>query len=109
MANGKNHGGARPGSGRKTKAEILGLAELIDEAWPPADQKAVIRKLARDCNNPSFAVRHPARILLLSYKFGKPTEKHELTGAEGRDLIPTAFTVEIVNGTNGTTDENKDK
>jgi len=82
MADGrKKNGGARPGAGRKTKAEILGLAELIDEAWPPVQQKAVIAKLAQDCNHSEFAVRHASRQLLLAYKFGKPAEKHELSGS----------------------------
>lgn len=90
MAN--NHGGARPGAGRKTKAEILGLAELIDEAWPPADQKKVIRKLSRDALSSTPAICHPARTLLLAYKFGKPTERHEVTGAGG-DALEMALRV----------------
>lgn len=76
MANG--HGGKRAGSGRKTKAEILGLAELIDEAWPPDDQKKVIVKLATDCNDKDFHVRQESRKLLLAYKFGKPKEALDL-------------------------------
>lgn len=80
MADGrKKNGGARPGAGRKTKAEILGLAALIDEAWPQEDQKAVIRGLADDCTDDDFHTRHEARKLLLAYKFGKPTEKHEVS------------------------------
>lgn len=79
----KNNGGARPGAGRKTKAEILGLAELIDTAWPTADQKKVITKLAKDCNDPDFHIRQESRKLLLAYKFGRPTEKHEVAGKDG--------------------------
>ena len=84
MADGrKKNGGARPGAGRKSKAEILGLAALIDEAWPPTQQKKVIKKLAEDCNHHEFSVRHASRQLLLAYKFGKPTETHEITGRDG--------------------------
>lgn len=90
MSDGRKHnGGARPGAGRKTKAEILGLAELIDEAWPRAKQQAVIKKLAQDCTDDDFHTRHEARKLLLAYKFGKPTEKHEHTGAEGGPILAT--------------------
>lgn len=78
MADGrKKNGGARPGAGRKTKAEILGLAALIDEAWPVEDQKTVLRKLASDAVADDFQVRHQARQLLLAYKFGKPKDTVE--------------------------------
>lgn len=86
MATKNGHGGARPGSGRKTKAEILGLHELLTDAVPPAKQKEICRKLAQDALSPTPAVRHPARVLLLSYLYGKPTERHELTGADGSDI-----------------------
>jgi len=76
MANG--HGGKRNGAGRKTKAEILGLAELIDESWPLDEQKKVLAKLANDCISADFHTRHEARKLLLAYKFGKPKETHDL-------------------------------
>jgi hypothetical protein len=75
-----NIGGARPGAGRKTKAEILGLAAMIDESWPIAEQKKVIKKLAKDCMDDDFHIRQEARKLLLAYKFGKPTERHEHSG-----------------------------
>lgn len=74
----KKNGGARPGAGRKTTAEILGLAELIDEAWPSTKQKGVIKRLADDCNDKDFHVRQESRKLLLAYKFGKPKEALDL-------------------------------
>jgi hypothetical protein len=91
MADGrKKNGGARPGAGRKTKAQILGLAELIDTAWPADQQTAVIKKLAEDCNASDFHTRHESRKLLLSYKFGKPTEKREHIGELGIRLLDAA-------------------
>lgn len=83
MADGrKNNGGARKGAGRKTKAEELGLAELIDSVWSITKQKSVLRKLAADCNSQDFKERHEARKLLLAYKFGQPTasQKTDLSG-----------------------------
>jgi len=76
----KKNGGARTGSGRRTKAEILGLAALIDASWPIEDQQKVLTKLAQDCTDIDFHTRHEARKLLLAYKFGKPKETHELGG-----------------------------
>lgn len=88
MADGRknNVGGARPGAGRKTKAQILGLAEMIDEAWPIPKQKEVIKKLAQDCLDDDFHIRQEARKLLLAYKFGKPTERHEHTGLNSEPI-----------------------
>jgi hypothetical protein len=89
MADGrKKNGGARPGAGRKTKAEILGLAELIDSTWPVEDQKKVLKRLADDCNDIDFHTRHESRKLLLSYKFGKPTELVDVT-SNGETILAT--------------------
>lgn len=94
MADGRqNNGGARPGAGRKTKAEILGLADLIDSTWPETRQKAVIKKLAKDCEDDDFHTRHEARKLLLAYKFGKPTEKHEHSGKDGGPMEFATFEI----------------
>ena len=83
MADGrKNNGGARSGAGRKTKAEILGLAELIDEAWPVEDQKNVLAIPAQDATAEDFSTRHQARQLLLAYKFGKPKDTIETKGTQ---------------------------
>lgn len=91
MANG--HGGARPRAGRKTTAEILGLAELIDSAWPEAKQKAVIKQLAEDCMDDDFHTRHEARKLLLAYKFGRPTEKHQHSGPNDGPIEIATFEI----------------
>lgn len=108
MANG--HGGKRPNSGRKSKAEELGLAALIKASWPEEEQRKAIKKLAQDCNDSEFHVRHESRKLLLAYTFGKPTEKHEHAGKDGKDLIPDKFLVEIVtNDGSGTSKKNPNK
>lgn len=74
-------GGKRAGAGRKTKAQELGLAEIIDSVWTIPKQKNVLKQLVNDCSSSDFHQRHEARKLLLSYKFGKPTERKEITGA----------------------------
>lgn len=92
MADGrKNNGGPRPNAGPKTKAEILGLAALIDSVWSIAAQKRVFKKLADDCQSTEFSVRHEARKLLLAYKFGKPKESLSLENPDGTNLLPTVI------------------
>ena len=81
------HGGKRENAGRKTKAEELGLAALIDSVWSIPKQKKVLKLLAEDAESLDFNQRHEARKLLLAYKFGKPTEKHELTGKDGGAIV----------------------
>lgn len=80
MAEGsKNRGGARPGAGRKTKAEILGLAAMLDEVCSIEEQKEILRKLAQDAKSNDFGQRHKAREMLLAYKFGKPRESKDIS------------------------------
>lgn len=72
-------GGARPGAGRKSKAEEAGVAELIDSAVTPADWRAIFKtvkkKAARgDTNSARF---------LAEYRFGKP---HQSIALEGGSL-----------------------
>lgn len=91
----KAGGGKKGRSGRKSKAEEMGLAKLLDECWTVADRKACIRKLAQDAKSKTFKTRHEARKLLLAYAFGKPKELHEHSGPGGGD-IPVAFTNAVV-------------
>lgn len=83
----ERHGGRRPGSGRKSKAEELGLVALLNECATEADRKACIRQLAKDCKSKDFHERHESRKLLLSYIYGKPTEKHEHANPDGSPLL----------------------
>jgi hypothetical protein len=63
-------GGVRPNSGRKSRAEEMGLAALLDKCWSVADREACIRSLAKQASQGDIdAVK-----LLLSYAFGKPKE-----------------------------------
>lgn len=78
--------GVKGKSGRKTKAEELGLVALLDQCFNQAARERCISQLAKDCNSKDFHERNESRKLLLAYTFGKPTEKHEHTG-EGGDAI----------------------
>lgn len=79
--------GIKGRSGRKTRAEELGLKALLDKCWTVKAREACIQKLAEDCESSEFTVRNESRKLLLAYTFGKPTEKHELGGPDGGPAI----------------------
>lgn len=73
------HGGPRRNSGRMSKAEQLGLVELIDRAWPQESREKCFRKLGQMFEEGNLE----AGKLLLSYAVGKPKEVREHTGPEG--------------------------
>lgn len=78
----KGVGGKKGRSGRKSKAEEMGLAALLEKCVTAADREACITKLAEDCKAEDFHQRHESRKLLLAYVYGKPAEKHEHLGGD---------------------------
>lgn len=78
-----NSGGKKGRSGRKSKAEEMGLVALLDKCWTQAAREKCIKTLATQANRGEIeAVK-----LLMSYTFGKPTERHEHSGTpEGAPL-----------------------
>lgn len=80
-------GGARPGAGRKTKQFEQDLNSLLKEHVTGDKRAEIIRKLAEDSAHVSFKIRHEARKLLLSYLYGKPVDRLEVSG-EGGGPIP---------------------
>lgn len=87
MADGRiSNGGVRLNSGRKSKAEELGLAATLEKCFTKEDRERCIERLATDCQSEDFHTRHESRKLLLAYTFGKPTEKHEHSGPDGDGL-----------------------
>lgn len=90
-----NRGGRRPNSGRKSKAEEFGLAALLDKVWPEADRENVIKVLHRA----AMKGNDRAAALLLSYAYGKPTERHELSNPDGSALLtPVAEAITKIYG-----------
>lgn len=85
------YGGARIGSGRKSKAEELGLPALIDKVIGPKGKEKLIRKLRDEAEKGSFAHHQ----LLMAYAYGKPIERSVVKQSqeirivydEGSDLI----------------------
>jgi len=78
-----NSGGKKGRSGRKSKAEELGLVATLEKCFSAEERETCIQKLVDDCKSDVFSERHEARKLLMAYTFGKPTEKHEHGGEGG--------------------------
>jgi hypothetical protein len=81
------HGGARPGAGRKTKEFEQDLGSLLKLCVSGEQRAEMLKKLAEDAVHISFRIRHESRKLLLSYLYGKPVDRVELSG-EGGGPIP---------------------
>lgn len=78
------NGGARPGAGRKTKAEEMGLSKLIDDVIGDVGKREIIEKILQQAKGGSFAHQQ----LLMNYMYGKPCEKLDLT-SKGDKIEPT--------------------
>lgn len=78
-----NSGGKKGRSGRKSKAEELGLLSLLESSFTLEDRRAVLQNLTEIAkgNDPKAAVS--AASLLFGYAFGKPKESLEHSGKDG--------------------------
>ena len=94
-----NRGGQKGRSGRKSKAEEMGLQALLDKCWTKADREVCIRQLAITANDPTDKDRMDAAKLLMSYTFGKPKESIEHSGKGGE-----AFEI-VIKHVSGSTQE----
>ena len=75
-------GGARPGAGRKSKAETLQLDKLLDECVSDDDIKELFRVLVRNGKRGNIN----AIMALFAYRYGKPKERLEFSGDEERPI-----------------------
>jgi len=69
-------GGVRPGQGRKTKAEELGLPMLIEDVIGLEGKRSLVAKINDQAQKGSF----PHQQLLMNYAFGKPKENTDVSG-----------------------------
>jgi hypothetical protein len=83
----KGVGGKKGRSGRKSKAEELGLVALLDKCWSEAARERCLKKLAEDCESNEFQVRNESRKLLMAYTFGKPKESVAVSNPDGSPLL----------------------
>lgn len=82
--------GIKGRSGRKSKAEEAGVAELIDSAVTAEDWRVIFRKLRDKAKRGDIL----ATRLLAEYRFGKPHQSVELTGRGGGPVEHTVFSYE---------------
>lgn len=61
----------------------MGLANLLDRVWKQKDREAVIRSL----HSKALEGNEKAAALLLSYAYGKPTERVEHSNPDGSPLL----------------------
>lgn len=59
------------------------LDDLLNTVFTKRRRKQVLERLIQDAE----AGEHAARTLLLAYAYGKPVERHEVTGADGEPLF----------------------
>lgn len=93
----ENNGGRRAGAGRKTKAVEDDLLRRLKRACKEGRKDRLdelFAKLFEDCLSPSFRTRHAAMKLFLAYYYGKPVERHELTGENGGPIETVGMTLE---------------
>ncbi len=83
-----SRGGARPGAGRKTNAEIARIRELIDSVISDDDWKKVLANLLDIATtNKGYAAVQAAQ-LLCRYRFGVPVEQDP---EPERDIVPIQY------------------
>lgn len=75
-------GGARKGAGRKPKVVEKNLHDLLADACPDEHVITIFRVMTAQAQ----AGDTKAAALLLGYKFGKPIERQEITGANGEGI-----------------------
>ncbi len=90
-----NSGGKKGRSGRKSKAEELGVQEWFDKNLSNNSRVKILNRLVEiaEGDDPKAAVS--AATMLFNYSFGKPTEKHEVAG-KGGGPIETIATVIVI-------------
>lgn len=79
--------GGRPSPARQQ------LDALLDEAFPLAKRKKVLKLLVEDAMSDEYDRRKEARPLLLAYAYGKPVERQEISGPGGNaiQLVPVDY------------------
>jgi hypothetical protein len=87
--------GGKPGPARQE------LNALLDRVFTTPKRKKVLEKLISDAE----AGDHEARTLLLAYTYGRPTERREITGAEGTPFIPFDWNATVTEIAEGSDDD----
>lgn len=87
MGKTNGHGGKRPNSGRKSKAEELGLQALLDKCWTQADREECIIALSKK----AAQGENDAIKLLMSYTYGTPKATVDLSSNGGPFILKVVY------------------
>lgn len=79
------HGGARPNSGRKSKAEEMGLPKLIEDVVGEQGKRDLVQNIFEKAKAGSFLHAQ----LLMHYMYGKPQDNIDVTS--GGEVIAIRF------------------
>lgn len=74
------------------------LSALLDDQFPTAKRKKLIRLLVEDATSDDYERRKEARPLLMAYTFGKPTEYKEVSGPDGAAIPLEVRSIDYRNG-----------
>lgn len=83
----KGVGGKKGRSGRKSKAEELGVQEWFDKNLPDSARVAIVKNLVRIAKGQDDKAAVSAATMLFSYTFGKPKERVEHSNPDGSALL----------------------
>jgi len=95
-------------SGRKSKADELGLQSLLDRAWPESKRVKFFSELAKLAENPRTLTGMEAGKLLAAYTYGKPTERVEHSGNDEKPIkiiIEYDDKIDAASAASGATDD----
>ena len=84
MAGIPGKGGKKGRSGRKPKFDEEELTAILNAAWPKKARIEAFGKVAERARRGDLE----ALKFLSAYGYGKPRERHEITGKDGKDLVP---------------------
>lgn len=82
-----NRGGQKGRSGRKSKAEELGVQEFFDKHLTTGDRVAIIENLVMIARGDDAKAAVSAATMLFNYSFGKPKERVEHSNPDGSALL----------------------
>lgn len=83
----KGVGGKKGRSGRKSKAEELGVQEWFDKNLKDADRIQIVNNLVLIAKGDDAKAAVSAASMLFGYSFGKPKERVEHSNPDGSALL----------------------
>jgi len=83
------NGGARPGAGRKPKAQSNELKDLFDLNWTQEERAQTIRVISAKARSGDVGMAK----LLFAYAYGMPIQRQEVSGPNGGPLEIVGYSI----------------